>query len=294
MVGLVQTGPIKERWSHPALFDGLIMLLTIWELRRTHQKEYIMTKKNEGRTMQVVLDEIKTKVDKYNLEKDAAKRNILEVETKNLVAEYNDMALLDAYATFKAEANPLVALAKAYTYMTVGAKATPHQEMIDGVKKSIVTMVLTTDKPKMLNVAKFIEWMNERNVSVTARVDWKKRSSDAHSVLKDQWKSFIEEGTDFKVGILKTALQDMVDSLIMLEGEKGGNSYTVSSKITRSVIAFCTSRKDGLKGVIAAKNTWEKLQMDILHAVVTRKEFEITYGELEDNAEEASAEESAE
>lgn len=251
-----------------------------------------MAKKAEERTMDVVLAEIKDNIDKYNLEKDAAKRNALEVSIKNLVTEYNEMSLLDAYATFKADSDPMVALAKAYTYNVIGAKATPHQEMVNGVKKSIVTMVLNEDKTKLLNAAKFIEWMAERNVVVTARADWRKRVNDAHGELVAQWKAFIEDGTDFKVGVLKTALQDIVDAFIMLEGENGKNAYVVTSKVARSIIAFCTSRKDGLKGTIAAKNTWERIQMDVLHAVVTRKEFEITYGEAEDvsEAEEEAAE----
>ena len=261
------------------------------------EMEYVMAKKTmnkaEERTMQVVMSELKDKIDRYNLESNAAKRNTLEVECKNLVAEYNEMSLLDAYATFKAEADPMVALAKAYTYDIIGAKPTSHQEMVDGVKKSIVTMVLDENRTKLLNAAKFIEWMAERNVPVTARTDWKKRVNDAHKELISQWKSFIEDGTDFKVGALKTALQDMINAFIMLEGENGKNAYVVTSKLTRSIIAFCTSRKDGLKGTIAAKNMWDRLQMDILHAVVTRKEFEIAYGDDDASEAEAEAEEEA-
>lgn len=276
------------------LLDGLTMPLTDMGVKAApSEMEYIMAKKTmnkaEKRTMQVVMSELKDKIDRYNLESNAAKRNTLEVECKNLVAEYNEMSLLDAYATFKAEADPMVALAKAYTYDVISAKATSHQEMVDGVKKSIVTMVLDENRTKLLNAVKFIEWMAERNVPVTARTDWKKRVNDAHKELISQWKSFIEDGTDFKVGALKTTLQDMVDAFIMLEGENGKNAYVVTSKLTRSIIAFCTSRKDGLKGTIAAKNMWDRLQMDILHAVVTRKEFEIAYGEAED-ASEAEAE----
>lgn len=281
------------------LLDGLTMPLTNMGVKaHPSEMEYIMAKKTmnkaEERTMQVVMSELKDKIDRYNLETNAAKRNTLEVECKNLVAEYNEMSLLDAYATFKAEDDPMVALAKAYTYDVISAKATSHQEMVDGVKKSIVTMVLDENRTKLLNAAKFIEWMAERNVPVTARTDWKKRVNDAHKELISQWKSFIEDGTDFKVGALKTALQDMVDAFIMLEGENGKNAYVVTSKLTRSIIAFCTSRKDGLKGTIAAKNMWDRLQMDILHAVVTRKEFEIAYGEAEDEAEAENEEEAAE
>ena len=281
------------------LLDGLTMPLTDMGVKAApSEMEYIMAKKTmnkaEERTMQVVMSELKDKIDRYNLESNAAKRNTLEVECKNLVAEYNEMSLLDAYATFKAEADPMVALAKAYTYDVISAKATSHQEMVDGVKKSIVTMVLDENRTKLLNAAKFIEWMAERNVPVTARTDWKKRVNDAHKELISQWKSFIEDGTDFKVGALKNALQDMVDAFIMLEGENGKNAYVVTSKLTRSIIAFCTSRKDGLKGTIAAKNMWDRLQMDILHAVVTRKEFEIAYGDDEDASEvEAENEEEA-
>ena len=281
------------------LLDGLTMPLTDMGVKAApSEMEYIMAKKTmnkaEERTMQVVMSELKDKIDRYNLESNAAKRNTLEVDCKNLVAEYNEMSLLDAYATFKAESDPMVALAKAYTYDVISAKATSHQEMVDGVKKSIVTMVLDENRTKLLNAAKFIEWMAERNVPVTARTDWKKRVNDAHKELISQWKSFIEDGTDFKVGALKTALQDMVDAFIMLEGENGKNAYVVTSKLTRSIIAFCTSRKDGLKGTIAAKNMWDRLQMDILHAVVTRKEFEIAYGEAEDEAEAENEEEAAE
>ena len=280
------------------LLDGLTMPLTNMGVKANpSEMEYIMAKKTmnkvEERTMQVVMSELKDKIDSYNLESNAAKRNTLEVDCKNLVAEYNEMSLLDAYATFKAEAEPMVALAKAYTYDVISAKATSHQEMINGVKKSIVTMVLDENRTKLLNAAKFIEWMAERNVSVTARADWRKRVNNAHKELISQWKSFIEDGTDFKVGALKTALQDMVDAFIVLEGENGKNAYVVTSKLTRSIIAFCTSRKDGLKGTIAAKNTWERLQMDILHAVVTRKEFEIAYDDPDEAEAETETEEEA-
>lgn len=280
------------------LLDGLTMPLTNMGVKANpSEMEYIMAKKTmnkvEERTMQVVMSELKDKIDNYNLESNAAKRNTLEVDCKNLVAEYNEMSLLDAYATFKAEAEPMVALAKAYTYDVISAKATSHQEMVNGVKKSIVTMVLDENRTKLLNAAKFIEWMAERNVSVTARADWRKRVNNAHKELISQWKSFIEDGTDFKVGALKTALQDMVDAFIVLEGENGKNAYVVTSKLTRSIIAFCTSRKDGLKGTIAAKNTWERLQMDILHAVVTRKEFEIAYDDPDEAEAETETEEEA-
>lgn len=280
------------------LLDGLTMPLTNMGVKANpSEMEYIMAKKTmnkvEERTMQVVMSELKDKIDNYNLESNAAKRNTLEVDCKNLVAEYNEMSLLDAYATFKAEADPMVALAKAYTYDVISAKATSHQEMVNGVKKSIVTMVLDENRTKLLNAAKFIEWMAERNVSVTARADWRKRVNNAHKELISQWKSFIEDGTDFKVGALKTALQDMVDAFIVLEGENGKNAYVVTSKLTRSIIAFCTSRKDGLKGTIAAKNTWERLQMDILHAVVTRKEFEIAYDDPDEAEAETETEEEA-
>lgn len=280
------------------LLDGLTMPLTNMGVKANpSEMEYIMAKKTmnkvEERTMQVVMSELKDKIDNYNLESNAAKRNTLEVDCKNLVAEYNEMSLLDAYATFKAEADPMVALAKAYTYDVISAKATSHQEMVNGVKKSIVTMVLDENRTKLLNAAKFIEWMAERNVSVTARADWRKRVNNAHKELISQWKSFIEDGTEFKVGALKTALQDMVDAFIMLEGENGKNAYVVTSKLTRSIIAFCTSRKDGLKGTIAAKNTWERLQMDILHAVVTRKEFEIAYDDPDEAEAETETEEEA-
>lgn len=280
------------------LLDGLTMPLTNMGVKANpSEMEYIMAKKTmnkvEERTMQVVMSELKDKIDNYNLESNAAKRNTLEVDCKNLVAEYNEMSLLDAYATFKADAEPMVALAKAYTYDVISAKATSHQEMVNGVKKSIVTMVLDENRTKLLNAAKYIEWMAERNVSVTARADWRKRVNNAHKELISQWKSFIEDGTEFKVGALKTALQDMVDAFIMLEGENGKNAYVVTSKLTRSIIAFCTSRKDGLKGTIAAKNTWERLQMDILHAVVTRKEFEIAYDDPDEAEAETETEEEA-
>ena len=53
-----------------------------------------------GRTMEVVLEDIKKNIDKYNLSKKPEERNALSVALDALIKEYNELSLLTAYATF--------------------------------------------------------------------------------------------------------------------------------------------------------------------------------------------------
>lgn len=255
-----------------------------------------MSKKNskkvtENRTMEAVLTDIKAYVDAYNLSKDPVEKIELELNGKKLLDEYNELALLKAYADCAGANNPMVAFGKMYAYKAISVKDSKHDEMVDGVKKSVTTRTIDF-KDKMLNITKFVTWMKERNTPVTYRHDWADKIVEAQKVLTNQWKDFINDGTHFRVTDLKNAFQNMIDALVVVPGKDGANTVIVTSKNTRAIIAFCTARKDGLIGTIAARNTWEKLQMDILHGAVDGKEFAITYGTEE--AEDAEAEAEAE
>lgn len=255
-------------------------------------KKSTNSKKVTMRTMDAVLADINANVDKYNLSTSGDEKVELDLRVKALVDEYNELALLKAYADCATAANPMVAFGKMYSYKAIAVKDNKHDEVIEGVKQSVYTRIIDY-KDKMLNITKFVTWMKERNTPVTYRHDWATKITEAQKELVNQWKDFIENGTAFKVTALKNTFQGMIDALVIVPTENGGNAVVVSSKNTRAIIAFCTSRKDKLIGTIAAKNTWEKLQMDILHGAVANKEFTITYSSEEAEAE-ADAENKAE
>lgn len=246
------------------------------------------------RTMEVVLEDIKVNIDTYNATatSEPEKRNELTVKLVELEKEHAELSLLHAYATFMEDEMPVVAFAKAYTYGIVGHKDVPHRKVVNGAKTVEYVRVLDEDKTRLLNVADFLTWAYEGGKPVSAAKDWRSKTSDARSALKQQWKRFLESNKDtstIKVGYMKNALQAMVDSIVFIPGKDDKNKVIVTSQLTRSIFAFTNTRKDGIRGDILSDSTWKKLQMDILHAAVEGKTFELTYGEDEPIVEEEPA-----
>lgn len=247
----------------------------------------------EKRTLKVVLEELNKSVDKYNLSTNAVERVQLAVEHKNLATEYNELSLLNAYASFMADEKPIVALAKAYYYDTISVKDNVHNEVADGVMKSSVTRSVN-EGCKKLDVTKFIEWTAERNRCVAADKSWKSAVSAARTVIETEWKKFFASKGDshsMSIGKTKKALQTMFDALVVIPTEKGNNAIVANSDIAKWVLGFANTRKDSkidgnvnIVGNVLPKQTWNTLLLDILHKAVAGKTYEIIFGEPEENA----------
>lgn len=250
----------------------------------------------ENRTMSVVLEELNNSVDKYNLATDAVERVQLAVEHKNLVQEYNELSLLCTYAECMADENPVVALAKMYYYDTVSVKDNVHNEVVDGVQKSTVTRSVN-DGCKKLDVAKFIEWTEERNKSVAADKTWKTKIGAARNSIEAEWKKFFAakgDSNSMSIGKAKKALQAMFDAIVFIPSETGKNAVIANGDIAKWVLGFANNRKDtkidgniSITGNVLPKATWNTLCLDALHKAVTGKTYEIIFGEPEEDAEKA-------
>ena len=250
-------------------------------------------KNAENRTMSVVLEELNASVDKYNLATDSVERVQLSVEHKNLVQEYNELSLLNAYAGFMKDETPLVALAKAYYYPTVSVKDAVHNEVVDGVQQSSVTRSVK-EGDKKFDVVKFIEWTEERNKSVAAQKDWKSKVGSARNSIETEWKKFFAAKGDshaMSVGKAKKALQEMFDALVFIAGASGKNAVIANGDVAKWVLGFANSRKDAkvdgnitITGSVLPRQTWNTLLLDILHKAVTGKTYDIIFGEPEEDA----------
>ena len=259
-------------------------------------------KTSTPRTMEAVYAELNASVDKYNLATDAAERVQLSVEHKNLVQEFNELSLLNAYAGFMQKEAPLVELAKTYYYPTVSVKDTVHNEVVDGVQQSSVTRSVK-DGDKKLDVVKFIDWTEERNKSVAAQKDWKSKVGAARNSIEAEWKKFFAAKGDssaMSIGKAKKALQAMFDALVFIQSETGKNAVIANGDVAKWVLGFANSRKDAkvdgaiaITGSVLPRATWNTLLLDILHKAVTGKTYDIIFGEPEENAEEATADEEA-
>lgn len=248
----------------------------------------------ETRTLEVILKELNEAVDKYNLASDD-ERVELAIKHKNLVAEYNELSLLNAYASFMKDETPLVALAKAYYYDTVSVKDAVHNEVVDGVQKSSVTRSVK-DGNKKLDVIKFIEWTEERNKSVAAEKDWRTKMGAARNSIETEWKKFFAAKKDshaMSIGKAKKALQAMFDALVFIPSETGKNAIIANGDVAKWVLGFANNRKDvkldgniNITGYVLQRSTWNTLCLDILHKAMTGKTYEIIFGEPEEDAEE--------
>ena len=250
---------------------------------------------NSGRTMAVVLDEIKTNIDKYNSSKKSEERNALSVSLDALIKEYNEMSLLTAYAGFMDDESPMLAFAKAYTYPMVGKKDTKHREVKNGVMVETVTRVLDDQKRGYLNIKKFLAWVDERGKSIAASSDWMTKMGDARDIICKRKEAEYTGGTPVSNTKLKEALQGMIDALLVIPGEKGGNALVVTGK-NAAVCCDLTLKgsNDFLSINVAARQNWERASMALLHLLVEGKEFTVIYGDPESPDDvDASAEEDA-
>ena len=262
-----------------------------------------MSKNVENRTMAIVMAELNASVDEYNLSTDPVERVQLAAKHKKLEQEYNDLSLLSTYATCMKAKSPLVALAQLYYYETITTKDNVHNEVENGVQKSSVVRAVN-DGYKKLNVTKFIEWTAERNKSVAADRLWKSKVEAARAVVEDEWKKFFASNGDthsMSIGKTKKALQAMFDALIFIPTESGNNMLVANGDIAKWVLGFSNSRKDSradgkitITGNVLPKATWNTLQLDILHKVVTNEKYEIIFGDPEEEAEAATEDKKSE
>ena len=236
-------------------------------------------------TKQTVIEaqhKIEENITAFNLSTDPAERNELTVQLKQLEADYADAVRLHVYSTYMEAEVPMVAFAKAYDYKLLGHKDKPRKSVKDG--KVVVDVVRElSEKDKLHDVDDFINWAKVEK-SVTAADDYMEKMTAAREAIMNQWKSLHKSGetvAESRVSWRKMqdALQSMVDALIFIKGEKGGNAVIVKRDAVKAAFTFCTTRKHGLVGTIMDKSTWAKLKMDILHAAVAGKSFTFLYGD---------------
>lgn len=261
-----------------------------------------MAKKNEVRTLSVILNEINEKVNEYNgLNEADPKRAELTVFTKKLVEEYNELSLLTVFGKCMATALPLKAFVETFAYNVVSVADKPHKELQpDGSKKDVYTRSVT-EKDRMLDLAKFIDWAAESNKQVAHSKDWRKLMLTAKQAVKTEWKKYLaSKGDSHSVSTrkMKAALQDMFDALIFIATEKGSNSVVASGAIAKFVFAGANKLNPSVDAEasdldILPESNWKVLVMKSLRTAVTGKEIIINYNEGEDEAAEAKAEEAA-
>ena len=254
--------------------------------------------KNEARTLGVILDELNKKVDAYNeLEVTDPKRVELTDDTKKLVDEYNEVSLLTTYAKCMEAELPLKALVETFSYNTVSTKDAPHKEVQEGVKRTVYTRSVT-EKPRMLDITKFLDWAAESNKHIANSKDWKSKMLAAKVAIKTEWKKCLAakgESHSYSIRKMKTALKDMFDALLFIPTESGNNALVANSTIAN--FAFAAANKlnpkidaDASDLDILPESNWKVIQMKIMRTAVTGKELIINYNNDEDEADELQEE----
>lgn len=235
--------------------------------------------KNEvtGRTLETIKAEANAKIDELNKAKDLSARLVLDVEIDKLVKEYDKLALLTVYAAAKAEALPVMALAKTCTYSTIRKVKTPGEEVVDGVVKAVDVYSLA-DKESVLNILKFIKWLEERNYKMPT--GWQSRMSAVKANIIDQWQAFDKAQDEhiFKIGQLKRLLQDMVDDMGMVKTEQGNNALRATSAHARTLLKYANKKTGVQTGETLTPKIWDELLMSVLNSIASGAAFENTYG----------------
>lgn len=245
---------------------------------------------NEGRTLDIIRNELVDAVDKYNLSSDSEERADLEVTMKNLTNEWNELSLLTAYASFLDDAQPLVAFGKAYTYATISTKDHPHKEVVNGVKRTVHTLSVE-DGFKQLSVTKFLGWAKESNKELAADKLWVEKWGAAREEVNKQWKRIFDskaENSELKIGQMRRKLQALFDSLVFIEatGGSGKNALFATGNMAKYALSLSNVRKVDLKEKTQkvqnmSTQLWEQIGMDIWHQVCANKTYTVVIGDEE-------------
>ena len=146
-----------------------------------------------------------------------------------------------------------------------------------------MTRLLDTEKVGYLNIKAFLNWTAERSVKVAASEDWLEKMGAARDAIISQKEAEYTGKERLSNSKLKEALQGMIDALLMIPGEKGGNALVVTGKNAFVARDLCLQgSKDYLSISVAAKKNWEKSAMALLHLTVEGKDFGIVYGDAEE------------
>lgn len=235
------------------------------------------TATNTGRTLEVILAEANAKVEALNDANTMDERLTLEAELDKLTKEYEKLSLLTAYATAKAEPQPIMALAKVCTYGTIAKKKTPSEKLVGGVAKK-VDVYSIQERDSKLNILKFIKWLEERNFKMPK--GWQTRMSAVKADIIDQWQAFDKSGEEhtFKITQLKRLLQAMVNDMGFIPGEKGGNTLVAKSAHARTMLKYANRQTGVQKGETLTPKIWDDLLMTVLNSIAAEALFENTYG----------------
>lgn len=236
-------------------------------------------KNNEvkGRTLEVIMAEANAKVEELNKERDVEKRITLEAELDKLTKEHNELSLLTAYATAKAEALPIIALAKACTYATISKKKTPGDVLVDGAIKKMDIFSIS-EKDTNLNILKFIKWLEDRNFKMPK--GWITNMSAVKAEIIDQWQAFDKSGDEhsFNKKQMRRLTQTMVNDMGFIEGEKGGNALVVKNEHINPMIKFANKKTGVQSGKTLDTKTWDDMLLTLLNGLATGAVFENSYG----------------
>ncbi len=246
--------------------------------------------KTEGRTLEIIRNELMAKVDQYNLSTNADERAELEVAMKALVEEWNELSLLTAYSSFLDDAQPLVAFGRAYTYATISTKDNKHKEVVNGVKRSVSTRSVE-DGFRQMSVTKFLAWAKESNRVLAADNLWIAKWGAAREEVNKQWKRIFSskgENSELKIGQMKRALQNLFDALVFIEAEGGSgkNAMVATGDMAKYALGVSNVRKVDLasktqKVQNMSTQLWEQIGMDIWHQVCANKSYTIVIGDEE-------------
>lgn len=249
-----------------------------------------------GRTLEVIRKELTEAVDNYNLSESSEERSKLEQTHKTLVDEWNQLSLLTTYASCMDDPNPLIAFGKAYVYPVIRVKDSKHQEVINGVKRSVSTRSVD-DSERQMSLTKFVTWAREINKDLTADKLWIAKWGEARDEANAQWKRFFNskgEETKMKVGAMKRKLQALFDAMVFIETAPGSgkNAIIADGDMAKYILGLSNLRQVDLKTKAQKvqnmpSKLWETLAMDVWNMVCEKKTYEVVYGD--EQPEEAQA-----
>lgn len=235
-------------------------------------------------TCDEILDEIKTKADKWNAATSVVEKATLEGEMKSLKKEYDETSMYTDYAKSLKDAHPLLWLAKRSTYKVVLIQAKEVTCIGKDGKKGKVPMKSVKMGTQDHKLDKYLEWLEDSNRDdvLHDHYGYPRKMNKFRQMVEAKWAKELNPNNDainldFSNNQFKEAFQDVLDALVFIPMEKYPDKNTLkSSWCIKSIFALGNKRTGRLRGQILPDDLWYALLMDMLYGLANNIK-DVTY-----------------
>ena len=246
-----------------------------------------------GKTMAELLNELNGKVNTYNKSTDNVEKIRIEVESKDIVEQYNELSKLALYANALTDEIPIAFVVKAHHYPTISAKFVASTDIDETGKLVAVKVGAVNTGNKNVDLFDFINWAEKSNKKVAANGNWKAILGTQRDFINKEFRKSIESDTNYTVSknTANDVLQACFDALVFVPGKSGKNSIFPNKDCKNLIVACAAEYKETITDsndvdpsmAFFKTKRWYSTIQSALFLILKNKTIVYTYGDPEES-----------